>query len=401
MVDRYRTVLSAPGAPRLMAGALLGRLPQGMSGLAVLLLVRESTHSYAVAGLAVGAYTFAMAFLTPLQGRLVDVFGRLRVLAPSAAADGLVLIVLVVAAEHHAGGAVLVILSGLAGMFFPPIAPALRALLGQVFPDPAVRESAYALDAVVQEVVWTSGPLIVALVITAASPGAAVLLTAFLCVAGTVTFALSPQARRAPARMAGAPRAGVLRNHRLRVLLVPVAMMGISLGATEVGLPALALHAGSRPASGILLALWSVGSMLGGLWYGSRHWRSSLAHRYRNLLVAATVLMAPLILARTIPAGVVGSLAAGLTIAPVFSCQYALVGRVVTAGAETESFTWVSSALVGGSAVGASVGGALVGPGGVSAPFLFACLALGLAALSALRAQEPAPVGTPAPDAAR
>jgi len=40
---------------RVFATALVARLPQGMSSLAVLLLVRGATHSYAVAGLAVGA----------------------------------------------------------------------------------------------------------------------------------------------------------------------------------------------------------------------------------------------------------------------------------------------------------------------------------------------------------
>jgi predicted MFS family arabinose efflux permease len=166
------------------------------------------------------------------------------------------------------------------------------------------------------------------------------------------------------------------------------------LGATEVGLPSLALHAGSRPASGLLLALWSLGSMTGGLWYGARVWRSSLTRRYQVLLALAVICTAPLIAARSIPAGAVCSFLAGVTIAPVFSCQYALVGRSVTAGSETEAFTWVSSALIGGLAVGSAVGGAVIGPGGVSAPFLVSCLATVLAALLAVgfrtRVRQPA-----------
>jgi len=175
----------------------------------------------------------------------------------------------------------------------------------------------------------------------------------------------------------------VLAIPELRALLGPVRLTGVALGAIEVGLPALALHAGSRPASGLLLALWSVGSMTGGLWYGSRAWRVSLGARYRTLLMLAVLCTAPLIVARTIPEGMLCSLPAGLTIAPVFSCQYALIGRSVTPGNETEAFTWVAAALIVGLAVGSALGGGLVAAAGVSAPFAVACLASGLAALSA------------------
>ncbi len=161
------------------------------------------------------------------------------------------------------------------------------------------------------------------------------------------------------------------------------------LGAIEVGLPSLVLHAGSRPASGVLLALWSVGSMAGGLWYGARAWRSPLALRYRMLLGLAVLCTAPLIVARSIAAGAVGSLLAGLTIAPMFSCQYALVGRAVTLGSETEAFTWVSAALIGGLAAGSAIAGAVIGPGGVSAPFLVSCGATMLAALLAVGVRAP------------
>lgn len=84
MVARYRSVLSVPGSPALIVSALLARLPLGMYSLAFLLLVRETHHSYAVAGLTVGAYAFCNAASAPLEGRLVDRFGRARVLPPFA-----------------------------------------------------------------------------------------------------------------------------------------------------------------------------------------------------------------------------------------------------------------------------------------------------------------------------
>ena len=129
--------------------------------------------------------------------------------------------------------------------------------------------------------------------------------------------------------------------------------------------------------------------MAGGLWFGARAWRSPLARRYRVLLVLAVLCSAPLIAARSIAAGVVFSLLAGVTIAPVFSCQYALVGRSVSVGSETEAFTWISAALIGGLAAGSALGGAVIGLGGVSAPFVISCLATLLAAVLAIGFRAP------------
>jgi MFS family permease len=394
MVARYRSVLSVPGCARVLATALIARLPQGMTSLGILLLIRTHTGSYAVAGIAVGAYDFATAAGAPVVGRLVDRFGRRRVLGPGAMLQTVVLVALVVAAHAGAGAVWLVVLSALAGGLWPPIAPSVRALLRDLVTDAKVRETAYALESVVQELVWITGPLVVAGVIAFASPATAVLLSGTVSICGTLLFVSSPAALGRGSRGARHGRAPVLTIPELRTMLGPIFLNGLAIGAIGVGLPALALHAGSRPASGILLALWSVGSITGGLWYGSREWHAPLTARYRALLWTGVICMAPLIAARTVPEGLVGAVLAGLIIAPVFSCQYALVGRAVPSGVETEAFTWVSSALVGGLAAGSALGGGAVSAGGVGAPFVLAVVAMGLAAVSALRmpvgAEQPA-----------
>ncbi len=385
MIARYRSVLSAPGCARVLTTALLGRLPQGMTSLAILLLVRAHTGSYAAAGIAVGAYAFATAAGAPVLGRLVDRFGRRGVLGPVALAQALALTALVVAADSGAGVVVLVVMSVIAGSLMPPIAPAMRALLRDLVPDAEVRETAYALESVIQELIWVTGPLLVAGVIAVATPALAVLLSGIVCVVGTLLFVTSPAARGRGSRSVDRGRSPVLASAELRALLGPIFLNGLAIGAIEVGLPSLALHAGSRPASGLLLALWSVGSMTGGLWYGSRTWRAPLATRYRTLLLTGVLCVAPLVAARTIPEGVVGAILAGLVIAPVFSCQYALVGRAVSPGVETEAFTWVASALIGGLAAGSALAGGAISAAGVSAPFVLGVAAMALAGLSAVR----------------
>jgi MFS family permease len=388
MLARYRPVLAVPGSLRLYATGVVARLPQGMLSLSCLLLVRDATHSYALAGLAVGGEALASAAAGPTQGRLVDRFGRGRVLGPWALAQATLLVALVAAAHAGAPGLGLVAIASAIGAAQPAIAPAVRALLRTLFDEPGVRETAYALESVIQELIWISGPLLVALVVSISSPSGALLVCAATGVLGTGLFVTSPVGRRGrPARPT--VRTAILRAvPELRRLLVPIALMGVAIGATEVGLPSLALHAGSRSSTGLLLAMWSAGSMIGGLLYGAREWGLALAERYRRLLAGAVLCAAPLVFAHSIAAGLVGSLLTGLSIAPVFSCQYALVGRVVQDGMETEAFTWVSSALVAGIAGGSALGGALIAGLGVSAPFLVTCAALAVAAVTAVRARQ-------------
>ena len=384
MLSRYRAFLAVPGFPRLLISSVLGRMPLGMSSLAVLLLIREQTGSFAIAGLAVGAYTLGGAALAPVQGALIDRYGQPRVLWPCACGQGALLVAIVVAAREEAPEVVLVVLAALAGILLPPISACARALWREATPDPAGREAAYTLDAISQEFIWTLGPLLVAAAVAAFSPAAAVLLCAGITLGGTALFASSELSRRW--RGTGSPRsrAGALASPGLRALLTTIALTGLGAGAVQVGLPALAVHVGSPAASGVLLALWSVGSLVGGLYYGARIWRLSVDARYRALLGLLALSTAPLIAASSLPAGVVLSLIAGIAYAPLLACQYALVGALAPRGTTTEAFTWSTAAFVGGISAGAALAGWLAETTGVGACFALGCLAAALAGVLAV-----------------
>src|SRR6185437_1307703 len=221
MLARYRTVLSVPGCARVLATALIARLPQGMTSLAILLLVRTHTGSYTAAGIAVGAYDFATAAGAPVVGRLIDRFGRRRVLGPGAILQALVLVALILTAHAGGGAVALVVLSAFAGGLWPPIAPSVRALLRDLVRDAKVRETAYALESVVQELVWITGPLIVAGVIAFASPATALLLSGTVSICGTLLFVTSPAAHGRGSRAPRHERARVLAVPELRAMLGP------------------------------------------------------------------------------------------------------------------------------------------------------------------------------------
>lgn len=379
----YRAVLSVPGVWRLLTSALLARLPIGATSLAILLLVREHTGSFGLAGITVGAFAVTGAVAAPIQGRLLDRFGPRRVLAPFAISQAIALVALVLIVSAEAPDVAIVLIAAVAGGLVPPISAAVRVLWPEIIPTRQGVESAYALDATAQELIWTSGPLIVALAVALASPAVAVLITVVVLVAGTALFVTSPPLAEWPDQEKPASRAGALASRPLRFLLFSTALFGVGMGALEVGLPALAVAVGSPPAAGILLAVWSVGSMAGGIYYGSRTWGSAIDFRFTAFLFVGALVILPLIFTESLLVGILLALLAGLPGAATLSCIYLLVGRDAPAGTLAEAFTWSLAALITGVAAGSAIAGQLVDSHGAGRAFLLGSLVTALAGLVA------------------
>jgi hypothetical protein len=319
---------------------------------------------------------------------LLDRFPQPRVLLPCALGEAGLLLLLIGVGQGGAPPVAIVALAGLAGTLLPPVSACVRALWPVVAPDTATREAAYALDATTQEIIWTVGPMIVAVVVGLFSAAAAVATCAAITLAGTLLFAAVPLARGWRGELAPRSRGGALASPGLRGLLVAVTLTGVVIGALEVGLPALATHLGSSSSAGLLLAVWSFGSMCGGIIYGARSWGRSLSTRHERLLLGLVVLLLPLPLANSLGAAIPLSALAGLALAPVFSCQYSLVGALAPRGSIAEAFTWHVAALVAGIAVGSALSGALVDQVGIRGSFALGCLCALAAHLVAVHDRE-------------
>jgi len=370
----YRVLLADRRFTGVLATSVLARMPLGMSSLAILLFVRAITGSFLDAGLVVAAYTLANAAAAPLQGALLDRVAHRPVIMLGAVASSALLVVIVLAGEAGAPVAALAALAALAGATVPPVSAGVRSLWPSVAPEGATLDTVFALDAASQEVIWTLGPVIVAATVALGSPAAAVLACVVVGLLGPALFAGLPAVAHAGAGSAHAGRrVGAMRSRGLRALVVAVALVGVMIGAIEVGLPALAAHLGRPAAAGLLLALISLGSMLGGVLYGMRPWRASTVDRHQALLLAECALLAPLLLAGSLPSAIALSMLAGAAIAPILTCQYMLVGALAPEGAVAESFTWHNASLVAGIAAGTALAGALTERLGVSAPLLLAC----------------------------
>jgi predicted MFS family arabinose efflux permease len=386
-------LLRVPGFARLSAASLVGRTPGAALGLVFILRTRELTGSYAVAGLVAGAHAASNGLTAPLLGRLVDRRGQGPVLLPAAAATALALLAYALMGPGTPAVA-MVAAAAVAGAAFPPLGPCLRtlwpALLGS---DPGRTHAAFALESAALEATYIAGPVLIAGAIGSQSTAAATLTCAALLLAGTLAFATHPASLAWRSGAAAAPgRGGALRSPGVRTLMLVFGLIGATFGAVEVAVPAAAEAAGAAGATGLLLGLWGLGSLLGGLATARRGAPADPVRRLVLLLAALAGGHLTLVAAGSAPALAALLLVAGVAIAPAISTAYSLVGGVAPRGAVTEAYTWLATGIAGGVAAGAALAGVLAEADGAGATFaLAAATCAGAAVLGALRRGTLAP----------
>jgi MFS family permease len=389
----YLAVLRLPHARPLLLASLVGRLSNATGPLSVVLFVQEETGSLAQAGAASAAIALASGLLAPVRGRLVDRYGQRRCLAPMALAFAAALTGLVaVAGPGRAAGAATVGLAAAAGAVAPPLGASMRVLWVSLVGQGPRLQTAYALDAVLDELLFVVGPLLAGGLAALYRPAAGVLATAGLALAGTLGLVASPMSRaQAGSRAHGAGRvgwAGALAAPGLRRLVLSLAGVGAAIGIWEISLVGAAREAGAPEAASILLAAWAAASAVGGLWYGARTWRRPAGRRYLALL--ALLVLAGAIMAAAgspIALGAVVVLV-GAVLAPLESSAYVLAAEVAPAGTLTETGTWLNTAINVTSAAGLAVAGALVDGAGVSASLAVACACTAAGLLVALAGRD-------------
>jgi MFS family permease len=371
-VRAYLDLMRAPGAAPLLIGGTIGRIPYGMEVVAIILLLRAAELSYAEVGVVTGIGGVTLVITTPLIGRLVDRLGQTPVLVVTGVLSLATQAGLLAAAVAGAGVVPIAALAAAAGAVVPPVSPCMRTL----WPELVGRErldTAYAFDALQLEVFFILGPLLAAGIASAVSPEAAYATSFSLDALGGLICASSRVSRRwrRPARDESGPGTGVLATPGLRTLFAAIAVGAIALGALEIGIAAFAEREGSRSDTGWLFALWGVGSLAGGLWYGARRWRATADVRFLWVSAALAAGLAPLPLAGSLPTFALLVVVAGLALAPSTAAAYSLIGELAPPDAMTEAYAWEIVAVVGGASIGAWVAGAMVE--GLSVDAALAC----------------------------
>ena len=268
--------------PALFAASLLARLPMGINGLAIVLLVQARdrlVRQRRRGGRGARARQRAGRARDrpddrPPRPALAARPGRAERRLPARRSSR--------SRASSAPTVPLAVAAFLAGGAFPPASSVLRTYYPQLFAGrPTLLQGAFALDSVCTETIFTAGPLITAALVVAVRPGGR-------------DAALGRHAGRrhgrARARAAGraAPATDAERGRRARGSArwpcrasrrsSPRCCRSASRSArSRSPCPAFADAEGQPELAGVLVALWALGSVIGGLAYGARPRRASLA----------------------------------------------------------------------------------------------------------------------------
>ena len=179
--------------------------------------------------------------------------------------------------------------------------------------------------------------------------------------------------------------------------VVPVAVVCLALGAlfgaAEVTTVAFSEEEGAKGLAGVLLAVWSFGSLLAGLVTGVVRWESSLETRLRIGTMAMLAAMVPLAFVEHVALMAPVLLVGGLSIAPTLIATMMLTEQVVPSARLTEGMGIMHTALVAGVAPGATLAGLVVDARGASWAYAVP-VAAGLVAVLAAQATRGADYDT-------
>ena len=344
--------------PLLLAG-VIGRIPYVSLPIASLLLVADRTN-LARGGLASGAVSLGAGLIGVLVGRHLD-DGKAKVVLIGLAVAHIPAVIAFVRFAGTSSAPLLVLVAFAAGVTLPPIGTVVRAQLAQRTDRTQARQ-AFAYEAMSVEATWIGGPLLVSAAIWLGGSSLAVFLSPVLVVLGVAVVLREPVRRQAVA--SGAQR--WLTGPVVR-LLVAFGLTGTAFRAMTIAVAEVARRVGQPEASGVLLAVWALGSLLGG-WYAARRPVPSTA--VLGMAVAFSLALVGVASGSLWLTGVL-VLLTGLPTAAFISGINTLVSVAADESAHARAFAAMQAGATIMSALGAAVGGAVIeryGPAVVAIP---------------------------------
>jgi MFS family permease len=343
---------------RIIAAQLTARFPNGMTSLAILLHIEHVTGSYGAAGLVLAATSIGQAIAGPVTSRWMGAWGMRRVLTATTLVCAAAITALALA---DVSLLVYMELGLVAGLSTPPIQSAVRTIYPKMVTSKQLTPL-FSLDASLQEIIWIIAPVLITFVATQVGTVPGLLLIVVILVGGCTWFILSPEVGRVRIPRSRRSIGKVLTKAPVLLATVVGFLLIGACAAVEAGVVATFGHGGLE--AGIVLALFSVGSLAGGLVSGRipiSRWAMA-----RRLLIVTVGLALTMVSLNVWWLG--GTLVlAGIGVAPALAVLFAMTSASVKFSDTAEAFGWVGTGQLIGAAAGSAIAGFLidgVGPQG-------------------------------------
>ncbi|MFF0190839.1 MFS transporter [Streptomyces sp. NPDC005244] len=389
-LNAYGRVLNIPGLRFTLALGFLAKIPVVTVPMIVTLHVTTGLHlGFGRAGAVVAAWTVGVALGAPFQGRYIDRRGLRPLLAVSTALQ-----VIFYSLAPEFTYSVLLVTALLTGLLIVPGTTISRLVIACLVPEKQ-RHTAFALDSMLTNLSYMSGPALAVVLATNASTDVALRVVALLLlVSGAAILYADPLSR---AERTGPPQPASSADSRsamrppLRQWLHPgligtfvcTLAAGMFSSGAEIGVIGALQRQGEASWLSPVMVAFGICSIGGGLVYGSL---AKSPHAAAVVAVLGAVILpiglldAPWVALALLPAAIL--------YAPAFAATASAAGKYSEPGTRASVMSLYSSAMTVGTALGGPMTGSALDRGG---PFwAFAVLGsvillISLAAFPAMR----------------
>jgi len=364
-VSTYSELLRTPGVARIIAAQLTARVPSGMISLAYLLHVEGIFDSFGAAGLVLAATSIGQAIAGPLTSRWMGVWSMRPVLILTTAVAAISMGIIAFVPMPLIGYMIVGLIGGLS---WPPVQPAVRTIYPKMV-NSSQLTPLFSLDASAQEIIWVGAPVLVTFISIQVSTVAGILVAMAFLVFGSAWFIASPEVGRVRI-----PRS----KRRLGVVLTrPAVLLSTVVGFLLIG-SAAAIEAGvvatfgkGGATAGIVLGIWAISSLVGGLSLGHRPIGPWALARRMILVAIGSVLV---VFSWDVWSLTAALIVAGLCIAPALAVMFGIVSASVKFSDTAEAYGWVGTGQLVGAALGSAVAGFLIDSNGPVGAFIVAAI---------------------------
>lgn len=374
MRNPYSEIFKAPGAKAFSAAGFVARVPMSMVTLGIVTMLSEARGEYWLAGAVAAAFALSSAVVAPQIARLIDRYGQVRILLPSAAIAVIALSGLMLATRYDAPNWVLFAFAILAGVT-PIMGAMVRARWTEIYRDTPHLHTAFAFESIMDEVIFMTGPIIAIGLSVGFFPEAGPLVATVLLGLGSLLFAA--QRSTEPPVHAHDRRDGksVIWLGPVQILVLTLIAIGAIFGTAEVTAVAFAEAQGNKASAGFALSAYAAGSLVAGLVFGALKLKMPLARQLLIAIALAALTTLPLLVVDNVTVLSVVLFLAGVAVSPTIILSMALVEKVVPSSKLTEGMTWAVTGISIGMAAGSSASGWIIDHMGASSGFMVSLVA--------------------------
>ena len=366
------TLFRLPGALRFSIPGLIARMPISMDSLALIFIVVAVSDSYAIAGALSATASVVIAFATPHWSRVADRIGQSSMLVRVIPVKVFALCVFTILVLNETPvwtwfvaiivtEAFSVNTGGLVRRRWLHVLSPDKTSTAEDEQDRHLVNTAYSFEALMDEVVFILGPIIVTACATTIAPVAGIISGIIFLAVGVPLFVIQKDTEppATPKREVD-PHPAVIRNKRVQAVVVPTTLLGGFFGSIAIVTVAFAESRGQAGLSGVLLAIWAAGSAVAAIINGVIKWRLTSASRFLIFLFALTILSTPMLFVHSVPWLAVALFFNGFAIAPLVINAYGVAEGAVPPEQITETLTWVVAGMPMGGAISSALSGQII-----------------------------------------